>query len=158
MCIRDRYLNLSHLSIQNPDELESCVVYMRELLEDLSEQHGRLHVLVNYDHFDCHPELVPEYTAQLNVFQDKYYQSVRRFSHHAFHRHKMANDLQVLERDQAEMGFEELSQLVRQLGLMVSEESLSNLWRHTLGPGTRSTEPNATISMAQLDTILRKLR
>jgi len=124
-CDADRhtlYINLEDVSINEPSEIEMIEKTVRDLCGG-----KKMHVVANYENFDCAPELVQSYQQMVERVQRELYITNRRYASHTFARHKLATQMNV--QVGGPFNFESVAVLVKTHGLTLSTETVENLFK-----------------------------
>lgn len=84
------FIDLKNYSIQTKEQITEMEELLSIEMSKLMTKAGgeKLHVIVNYDNFDCKANLTEYWAEMAKRLQALYYQSVKRFSGHVFMRYE----------------------------------------------------------------------
>ena len=126
-------MDLSGVVVLHQQQIDEAREAITKRFEDIGK---KVHVVVNYDRFDCRKSLVDEWTSMASKLQEKYYLSVQRCINTSFLRAKVQHGLKVEtggatkvfdELDSDGSGFityDQCKELFQKVGRLVSDEAL----------------------------------
>jgi propionate CoA-transferase len=93
------FLDLFGINLNTEDDLIWFFGCLREKLDEIKKEHGKMNMVINYDGLNLSGSLEDKYWQMAQAIADDFYLSVRRFAGGAFHHAQLGKKLDTLDTD-----------------------------------------------------------